>query len=232
MFQSTARLEDSTSGFISLKNFLNACKIIETTIPRQSNYPQYGGSVRRMTTDQFQKVVMYDFAEVINNAWWISGEGERADYLLKRLGGIFMSENNCYVFYAVKIHSPNKRISANFGAITQGQFLDALKNIKRSDLLGGTLKGDQRSILSYVSMDNYGAGVQFKQLNRADPVITLSQGGADAIYGVAVGFAEKDGISKLLENILKGSNMVIDKKASFIYIAPWDEVAKVCTVSN
>jgi hypothetical protein len=232
MIQSTARLEDATSGFITVKNFMNACKVIETTIPRQQNYAQYGGSVSRMTTEEFQNVVMYDFAEVINNAWWISGEGERADYILKHLAGLFIKENNCYIFYAVKIHSPNKRISQNFGAITKGMFLVALKNIKRSDLMGGTLKGDQRSIFSYVSLDNTGAGVVFKEIGKDDPVITLSQGGADAIYAVAVGFVKKSGVSKLLETIFKGSGMEVKQGTSFIYIAPYDEVAKICTVSN
>jgi hypothetical protein len=232
MIQSTSRIEEGTSGFITADKLLQACKVIETTIPRKQNYPLLGGNVNKMTAEQFKKVVMFDFAELVNNAWWISGEGDRAEYLLKDAYKVFMGENDCRIFYAVKVHAPNSRLASNFAAITLGQFLANLRSTTRADIKGGSLAGDQRSVLTYVSLDNEGAGVKFPTLDEKQDVITLSQDGADAIYAIAVGFADKSGVAKLIKNVLNKKGMTINNKGSFIYIAPWDEVAKICTVSN
>jgi hypothetical protein len=232
MIQSTSRIEEGTSGFITADKLLKACKVIETTIPRKQNYPLIAGNVNKMTAEQFKKVVMYDFAELVNNAWWISGEGERADYLIKKIGKVFLGENNCRIFYAVKVHAPNSRLASNFAAITLGQFLVNLRSTTRADIKGGSLAGDQRSVLTYVSLDNQGAGVMFPTLDENKSVITLSQGGADAIYAIAVGFVDETGLTKFWKQIFKENEMVVNTKASFIYIAPWEEVTKICTVSN
>jgi len=232
MIQSTARIESATQGIITADSLLEACKVIEKTIPMKSYYQTLGGNVNRMTAGQFREVVMYDFAELINNAWWISGEGDRSEYFIKNILKLFAGENKCYILYTVKIHAPNKRIADNFNSITRGVFISNMKNITRADIKGGLMKGDQRSILTYITLDGKGSGVQFKTMEENEGVIEVSKGGTDAIYAIAVGFYDDSGIGKFFQDLFKGAKMPVKNDASFIYIAPFDEVAKICTVSN
>lgn len=230
MLQSTARLEEATSGYITAPKLMDACKVIETTIPRQQNYPELGGLVRRMSSDQFREVVAYDFAELINNAWWISGEGDRAEYLLSKVLDLFISRNYCYVFYAVKIDPP--RDYPSFQNIQEDYLTDELAKITRSQIKGGTLKGDTRTILNYITVEGKGSGLFVRNADGQRATISLTQDGSDALYGVAVGFSSKSKVSEFFDKIKDQTRVKIDSKASFILVAPWNEVASICTVSN
>jgi hypothetical protein len=230
MIQSTARIAEASSGFITVEKILDACKVIETTIPRQQNYPELGGLVRRMSPDQFREVVAYDFAEIINNAWWISGEGDRAEYLISKLRDLFISRDFCYVFYAVKIDPP--RDYPSFQNIEEDYLTDELAKITRSQIKGGILKGDQRTILNYITVEGKGSGLLVRNADGQRATISLTQDGSDALYGVAVGFSGKAGISEFFARIKGQTKAKIASKASFILVAPWNEVANICRVSN
>jgi hypothetical protein len=231
MIQSTARIEEASVGIITPKKLLEACKVIETTIPRKDNYPELGGDVRRMSAEQFREVVAYDMAELINNAWWISGEGDRADYLLTKLSGIFLNREKCYLFYAVKIDPP-RSFQNSFEGIEEDYLTDELQKITRSQIKGGTLKGDQRTILTYITLDNKGSGLLLRNADGSRATISLTQNGADALYGVAVGFSTESKAAQFFARIQGETKAKISNQASFILVAPYDEVASLCTVSN
>nr|MCK4930075.1 hypothetical protein [Nanoarchaeota archaeon] len=222
VIQASATLKEATAG-LSPEKIIDACPTLERTMPIRDKYPTIGRNINTMTADQLKQVVLFDFAELINNAWWISGEGDRADYLINNLRGIFLSDNDCYVVYAIRIDTPKK-----FTSISETDLIAELKKLTRADIKGGALKGDIRRIMDYITLDGKGAGVFLKT---EDSKVEYQEKGADPLYGIAVGFAEKSGVAKLAKLIFKGEKLAkINPGASFIYIAPYEEVGSLCRV--
>ena len=219
--QASATLQEATQG-ITPEKLIDACHTIQTTIPRKESYPTIAKSLNRMTKDQLKEVVLFDFAELINNAWWITGEGDRSDYLLKRFAQFFSGTKDCYVVYAIRIHTPQE-----FTTIPDNELQFELSSITRADIKGGSSSGDQRTIREYITLDGKGAGVF---LNTSDSKIEYKEQGADPLYGIAVGFAEKGKIAKLFTELFKGKSIEISPGASFIYIAPYDKIGSMCRV--
>jgi len=89
------------------------------------------------------------------------------------------------------------------------------------------LRGDQRTIRTYITLDGKGAGVF---LDNDDSKIEYQEEGADPLYGIAVGFADKSGIAKLAIALFGKTPAKIKSGESFIYIAPYEEVGSLCRV--
>ena len=53
--QATSRIEEGTQGIISGEKLLDACKTIKATIPRNDEYPEYGGIPKYMTPDELEE---------------------------------------------------------------------------------------------------------------------------------------------------------------------------------
>lgn len=222
VIQASATLQEATQG-LTPKQIVDACPTLEKTIPMRENYPGLGKNFNRMTADQLKQVVLFDFVELINNAWWISGEGDRASYLIKKLTGILLSENHCYVVYAVRIDTPKP-----FSTIVDNDLQFELNHKTRADIKGGSLKGDQRTIREYITLDGKGAGVF---LMTEDSKIEYQEKGADPLYGIAVGLAEEAELARLAKKLFaKGDPAVIKKGQNFIYIAPYEKVSSLCRV--
>jgi hypothetical protein len=224
VIQTSSTLQEATQGLTPQK-LIDACPTIQKLIPLRDSYPTIAKSMDRMNADMMKQVVIMDFAELINNVWWITGEGDRSEYLLKNVAGFFTGTKDCYVVYAVRIHTPK-----NFTSISENDLLFSLKRISRADLLSGSAKGDQRSIMEYITLDGKGSGVWLR-IPAGDVKIEYQENGADPLFGIAVGFAKESGVNKLLDYIFNGKVPAeINKKASFIYIAPYQEVASLCRV--
>lgn len=219
--QASATLQEATQG-LTPEKIIDACHTLQTTIPRRESYPTIAKSLNRMTKDQLKEVALFDFSELINNAWWITGEGDRSDYLLKRFTQLFQGTKDCYVVYAIRIDTPQE-----FTTIVYADLISELKKITRADLKGGSSSGDQRPILEYITLDEKGAGVF---LTTNDSKIEYKEQRADPLYGIAVGFAEKGKIAKLFTELFKGKSVTISPGASFIYIAPYDKIGSMCRV--
>jgi len=219
--QASATLQEATQG-LTPEKLIDACHTIQTTIPRRERYPTIAKSLNRMTKDQLKEVVLFDFAELINNAWWITGEGDRSDYLLKRFTQLFQGTKDCYVVYAIRIDTPQE-----FTTIVYADLISELKKITRADLKGGSSSGDQRPILEYITLNGKGAGVF---LNTSDSKIEYQEKNADPLYGIAVGFAKESGVAELAKKLFGEDQTKISKGASFIYIGPYEEVGSLCRV--
>jgi hypothetical protein len=224
VIRTSSTLQEATQGLTPQK-LIGACPTIPKMIPLRESYPTIAKSMDRMTSDQMQKVVLMDLAELINNAWWITGEGDRSEYLLKNVAGFFVGSDDCYVVYAVRIHTPK-----TFDAIDENELISALRRTARAELLSGSAKGDQRTILEYITLDGKGAGVWLNSTG-PDEKIEYKEDGADPLFGIAVGFAHEAGVAKLFNKIIYSKiPATINKGASFIYIAPYQEVASMCKV--
>lgn len=227
--QTSNRLKETTQG-LSPDLITDACKTIEKRIPMQETYPEFGGKVSRLTTKQFRDVVMFDIAKLVNNAWWITGEGDTAsDYFMKKMRDLLVSTNGCYLVYAIRIDAPSQikadEFNNEFKGITEGDLTDNLKQITRSQVKPGA-KGDMRDILTYITLDGNGAGLYFKK----DTKIILEANGADALYGIAVGFKDPSGIAKIFATLTGQGKEAMKADANFIYLAPYDQIAKECKV--
>jgi len=233
--QTTNRLTELSQGFIH-DQITESCQLIKKTIPMQKNYPSRGGYVRKMDSDQFREVVMFDLAKLINNAWWITGEGDRAEYMIKNWDKIINSENKCFVVYAVRIDPPRK---AEFMGISENDLGNELMKITRSDI-SQSAKADKRSIMAYLTFDGKGSGVfvrakgfkgkDEKENDRGIRKIDSQERGSDAIYGIAVGFEDSSGISKVWKTLIGKKIENINDEASFIYIAPFNQLKTMCKV--
>jgi hypothetical protein len=219
--QASATLQEATQG-LTPEKIIDACHTLQTTIPRRESYPAIGKSLNSMKPDQLRQVVMFDFAELINNAWWITGEGDRADYLLNKFKGIFVSTNDCYVVYAVRIHTPQE-----FTTFSYNDLKFELDRLTRADIKGSSSSGDTRTIDEYITLDGKGAGMF---LTTDDSKIEYKEKGADPLYGIAVGFAKKSGIAELAITLFGKGQTKIREGASFIYIAPYEEIGSLCRV--
>ena len=143
-------------------------------------------------------------------------------YLIKKLKGFLFSENDCYVVYAVRIHTPKP-----FSTITDNDLQFVLRHITRADVKGGSLKGDKRTIRDYITLNGKGAGVF---LNTSDSKIEYQEKGTDPLYGIAVGFAKESELAKLAKKLFGDHPAKIQEGQSFIYIAPYEKVGSLCKV--
>jgi hypothetical protein len=134
--------------------------------------------------------------------------------------------------YAVRIDAPRQYQKNDFTRIEESRFVSELRRITRADVKGGSLSGDQRPILYYITLDGKGAGVFMRNRENKKIEIELTNKGADAIYGIAVGFAHTAELVGWFKDILGTKEVSVNEYASFIIIAPYKELSELCTVSN
>jgi len=226
LIQTSATLKEATFGLSPEKLIDDACPTLQKTIPMRDEYPipdLIGKRVSKMTPDQLNEVIRFDLVELINNAWWITGEGDRSEDIFTKLSMILSSTNQCYVVYAVRIHT-----NREFTPVSDTALQFALKDFTRAQIKGGSLAGDQRTVLAYLTFDGKTTGVS---LNGNTSKIEYQAKGADALYGIAVGFADKSKIAQLAKAVFgDGASAIIKPGASFIYIAPYEKVGSLCRV--
>jgi hypothetical protein len=219
--QVAARTEEFTQG-IKATDFKESCKTIEKTLPLHEVY--LGKKVGSMNADEFNRAIQRDFVELIARAWYITKEGDRPDYLLTKLEGFFNNKNNCLVVYAVRIHA-DQLDYPGFQGITQERLRAALGNYTKAEIFGSSLSNPQ-TIAEYITFSGSGGAVF------VNGIINLKQGGADALYGIAVGFKKIAGLDEKLKGIFGTNPDVINSDSSFILIAPYDKIASMCDINE
>lgn len=218
----------SEEVFQGMNKLSKSCSVIEKEIPLRGAtgiYPLENEAKKPvdMSADEFRKVVIRDFTELIARAWWMTAEGDRSDYFLKKAKQIFTSDNKCMIVYAIRIHAPRKY--ASFQYITQADMDAALRTYKKSQAFNQVFENDMY-IQDYISLSGTG-GALFLKDN-----IELTHGGSDAIYGIAVGFATQDGLTSFAKGLFGNNAESVNPKSSFILIKRFDTLAEDCDVEN
>ncbi|MBN2052287.1 hypothetical protein JW756_02180 [Candidatus Woesearchaeota archaeon] len=220
-----ARTEEFFQGITSLSK---SCAVIEKEIPLRGVTGVYPLETEakepvNMNAEEFRKVVIRDMTQLIARSWWMTVEGDRSDYFMKKIGQFFTSENKCMIVYAIKIHLP--KTSSSFTAISQTDIDSALVQYKKSEMFDKVFENDQ-SIQDYIALSGKGGAVLVTE------PISVKSGQKEALYGIAVGFTDTSGLSKTIENIFSSSSAKINAGSSFILIAPFETLGGLCDHEN
>jgi hypothetical protein len=210
--------------FQGLTKLSKNCPVIEKEIPLKEVYSDLPDvnevkKVNAMNADEFRKVVMRDFAQLVARAWWMTAEGERSEYFLKKVDQFFSRENKCLVLYAVKTNPP-RQYANSFMRITQEDLQNSLIYYNKSGIFEKVFEDDM-SIHNYITFSGKG-GVLFLD----EPI------GLDTIYGIAVGFATSDGLTTFAKKLFGKNADTVDPQSSFILIAPYSKIADLCDVER
>lgn len=219
----SARLSEASGGLGGLEP---DCKIIEKTIPLRDRFK--GKDIDDMNSEEFRKVVMGNFVELIAKAWWITAEGDRSGAITEKVKKYVAGGESCFVVYAVRIDSSRP----DFTQITEADLRDEMSTYSKAEVFMTKTETDQKtSVLSYVQITGVGAGVFVKD-ESGTGAIKKQENGNDAIYGIGVGFEKESALKQDLKDLLGYTETSIRKDTSFILIAPIDQIGRYCGASR